>query len=431
MDIVNEKYKEMFQTVGDIHEHIPTLYKYARECESVLELGVKHCVSSWAFVKGLLDNGKINKRFFMNDIDVCDIKMLLEACSSLPISIDYKWENDLNLELKDSYDIVFIDTWHVYGQLKRELIKFAKICNKYIIMHDTTVDEWMGETIRNRMDGLQQSKDTGIPIKEIYRGLWPAVEDFLKENKEWKIKERFINCNGLTILEKTDDKTCIYSCFFGNDNNWANVIKEAPTLEYPCYFFTNNMNTYNKLEKTKWRRIFVHKEIANNNIISCMQSKEFKSCPHRFVELLNYDITIYCDSKVIINNINKIKSIISVLEKSNYSMIMAKHPLPFTNVWDEYKLCLGTEKYNIQKELYKNYLNKYLKIEGITDTINEHFAGGFIIRKNNDICKEIGETWLSHIEECGIEDQISFSIVQQLYKGKIFGINWMECYDVL
>ena len=74
-----------------------------------------------------------------------------------------------------------------------------------------------------------------------------------------------------------------------------------------------------------------------------------------------------------------------MLEKSNYSMIMAKHPLPFTNVWDEYKLCLGTEKYNIQKELYKNYLNKYLKIEGITDTINEHFAGGFIIRKNNDI----------------------------------------------
>lgn len=69
-------------------------------------------------------------------------------------------------------------------------------------MHDTTVDEWQGETIRFRKNAQEQSKTTGIPIDEINKGLWPAIEEFLENNKNWKIKERFTNNNGLTILEK-------------------------------------------------------------------------------------------------------------------------------------------------------------------------------------------------------------------------------------
>lgn len=69
-------------------------------------------------------------------------------------------------------------------------------------MHDTTVDEWLGETIRSKWNAQQQSKSTGIPIDEINKGLWPAIEEFLENNKNWKIKERFTNNNGLTILEK-------------------------------------------------------------------------------------------------------------------------------------------------------------------------------------------------------------------------------------
>ena len=37
-------------------------------------------------------------------------------------SAEYEWINDLDLDLKDRrFDLTFIDTWHVYGQLKREL----------------------------------------------------------------------------------------------------------------------------------------------------------------------------------------------------------------------------------------------------------------------------------------------------------------------
>ena len=86
--------------------------------------------------------------------------------------------NDLELDITDNVDLTFIDTWHVYGQLKRELNKFSKITNKYIIMHDTTVDEIYGETIRMGWNAEEQSIESGIPVEEINKGLWPAIEDF-------------------------------------------------------------------------------------------------------------------------------------------------------------------------------------------------------------------------------------------------------------
>jgi hypothetical protein len=40
------------------------------------------------------------------------------------LNLDYRWVNDLDLQLDSPVDLTFIDTWHVYGQLKRELHKF-------------------------------------------------------------------------------------------------------------------------------------------------------------------------------------------------------------------------------------------------------------------------------------------------------------------
>ena len=187
----------------DIMEHLLTLSEYAKECDSVFETGVRECISSWAFLYGLLDNNNnIKKTLFMNDINICDINELILASKDFNIEIKYEWKNNLLLDLNENYDITFIDTWHVYGQLKRELNKFSKITNKYIIMHDTTIDEIYGETIRLRWDAAKQSKESGFTVEEINKGLWPAVEEFLENNKEWCIKERFVNNNGLTILCK-------------------------------------------------------------------------------------------------------------------------------------------------------------------------------------------------------------------------------------
>jgi hypothetical protein len=188
----------------DIMEHLPTLYRYAKECDSVFETGVRGCVSSWAFLYGLLDSKSANKKYlFLNDIYVCDINELLHVSKQFDnIDVTYEWKNNLLLDFKQNYDLTFIDTWHVYGQLKRELNKFSKITNKYIILHDTTIDGIKGETIRLGLDARKQSAQTGIPVREICKGLSYAIKEFLHHNPEWYIKEIFTKNNGLTILAR-------------------------------------------------------------------------------------------------------------------------------------------------------------------------------------------------------------------------------------
>jgi len=203
MEIIKKKFELLVNNSSDINEHLYTLYKYSKECTSVFETGVRGCVSSWAFLYGLLDgNNSGQKKLFMNDINVCNVEELISISKNLNIDVKYEWKNNLLLDLDSNYDITFIDTWHIYGQLKRELEKFSKITNKYIIMHDTTVDGIYGETIRYRLNAATQSKISGFPVHEINKGLWPAITEFLENNKEWYLKERFTNNNGLTILAK-------------------------------------------------------------------------------------------------------------------------------------------------------------------------------------------------------------------------------------
>lgn len=204
VDNVYREYQRRANTPSDIFEHLPTLRKYASECESVLELGVRKCVSSWALALGLLENGKKGKLLFMNDINVCDT-MLIETCArETDLEIRTIWANNLTIDLGRSVDMTFIDTWHVYGQLKREMAKFAPVTRKYIVMHDTTVDEWDGETKRNihKYDVQKQSEESGIPVEEIMKGLWPAIEEFLAANSDWVLDARWTNNNGLTILKR-------------------------------------------------------------------------------------------------------------------------------------------------------------------------------------------------------------------------------------
>lgn len=205
MQYIENKFNSLASTPCDINEHLPTLYKYASECDSVFETGVRGVISSWAFVFGLLNSSGAkgsNKKIILNDIDVCNIDELVQSCNGLPITISWFWINNLELDLNESVDLTFIDTWHVYGQLKRELDKFSKITKKYIIMHDTTVDEIYGETIRMGMNAYQQSLATGFPMGEINKGLGAAVNEFLENNKDWILKEKFVNNNGLTVLQR-------------------------------------------------------------------------------------------------------------------------------------------------------------------------------------------------------------------------------------
>jgi hypothetical protein len=213
MDVLIKKFRTMCNTASDINEHLPTLFRYAKQCNSALELGVRGCVSSWAITAGLLENKNgTRKRIFMNDSRECQVGELVDVLEPLGIDVKYEWKNDLEIVFgaDEKYDMVFIDTWHVYGQIKRELEKFSAIATKYIIMHDTTVDEVDGETVREYGYNYQQAfgratelaASTGIPRDEILKGMWYGIQEFLANHPEWFIKDRFFNNNGLMVLAR-------------------------------------------------------------------------------------------------------------------------------------------------------------------------------------------------------------------------------------
>jgi hypothetical protein len=187
-------------TPSDINEHLPTLYKYASECSHITECGVRKALSSYAFAHAL--SSKKGTKHIM--VDICDsdeIDIFLSECENENLETVFYKESDLTCPMEHT-ELLFIDTWHVYGHLKRELNRWHTYASKYIILHDTTVDGDIGESVRmSWMHNIEEeSIESGLTEEEIKRGLWPAVEEFLVDHPEWILKERYTNNNGLTIL---------------------------------------------------------------------------------------------------------------------------------------------------------------------------------------------------------------------------------------
>jgi len=200
MSIINAKFAEKCAAPSDINEHLPTLFIYAFMCNHITETGVRSVVSSYAFAKGLLGKEK-NKLIQIDCESHPNITRFQQECAAEGIQSVFYEQSDLFCPL-DTTELLFIDTWHVYGQLKRELARWNSFVTKYIILHDTTVDEFYGETIRQGWNAEEQSRTTGIPVQEIKMGLWPAVIEFLAAHPEWVLEQRYTNNNGLTILRR-------------------------------------------------------------------------------------------------------------------------------------------------------------------------------------------------------------------------------------
>lgn len=198
--IIDETYERLASTPSDINEHLPTLRALAMRCVSVIELGVRDVVSSWAFASGLPVGGRI----WMNDVVDCEIADFISQClREKSIDAIFEMGDDLKVPLPPPADLVFIDTWHVYAQLSRELERYEPLARKYIAMHDTSVDAVHGESTRMGCDPALQSVATGFPEHEIRLGLRPAVEEFLERHAHsWVLHRVDTNNNGLTVLRR-------------------------------------------------------------------------------------------------------------------------------------------------------------------------------------------------------------------------------------
>ena len=172
--LIEDKYNKLCKIPSDINEHFPTLKKYASECETIVELGMRAIVSTWALLAG--------KPKMMLSVDIihpmdfgADIQEVYQATEDEGINFIFAQQSSLDISLPE-HDLLFIDTVHTYDQLSKELGKHSIFTKKYIIMHDTH--------------------------HEALPEMMQAIHDFLKENKEWEIAEKFPTSGGLTILKR-------------------------------------------------------------------------------------------------------------------------------------------------------------------------------------------------------------------------------------
>jgi hypothetical protein len=189
---LDEKYQHLVDTTSDINEHLPTLKKYAEECTHVTEMGVRWIVSTYAFLAARPET--------MFSIDIqhpsnwgANIKDVEDYAEEINCKYKFWQANNLEIEIEET-DLLFIDTWHSYKQLKSELELHASKVRKYIILHDTvlfgTQDELNSYDAFGWFNGFEQ------------KGLMPALDEFLEGNKEWTTHEVFTNNNGLIILKR-------------------------------------------------------------------------------------------------------------------------------------------------------------------------------------------------------------------------------------
>jgi hypothetical protein len=188
--------------VSDIYRHLPTLYSYATQCEVVAEFGVRGVVSTWAFLRGLLENNSQHKELICVDVeDVPEIRNVQQIAADNGIRLTFQLHDSATCSIP-TVDLLFIDTWHVYGHLKRELSRHHAQVRKYILMHDTELDGTLGESLREHRNVAEQVRKSGYSEEEICCGLQRAINEFLAEHGEWTLLRRYHYCCGLTVLAR-------------------------------------------------------------------------------------------------------------------------------------------------------------------------------------------------------------------------------------
>lgn len=120
----------------DMAPHVATLTRLATEARTIVELGVREGVSTWALLDGLPTDG----RLYSVDID--------RAGQPPRVSDDPRWTfiigDDLDpavqVQLPGHADMVFIDTSHEYEHTVAELAFVLSLSPARIVMHDYILD---------------------------------------------------------------------------------------------------------------------------------------------------------------------------------------------------------------------------------------------------------------------------------------------------
>jgi hypothetical protein len=174
-------YQAACSNPSDLKEHVPTLAALARECRHITELGSRTPLSTTAFLFAqphrLITYG-LRRLPEINQLEI------LAGCTKFT----FQQANVLQVEIEET-DLLFLNSWHVYEQLKEELRLHAAKARKYIVVAGTTKFGQEGEGVGDNQ-----------------RGLMPAIEEFVAQG-QFQVKEQFPSPFGLTVLVRKVDPT--------------------------------------------------------------------------------------------------------------------------------------------------------------------------------------------------------------------------------
>jgi glycosyltransferase involved in cell wall biosynthesis/Flp pilus assembly protein TadD len=159
-----------------LRDYLPALVALARGCQHITDVGTGIGLAAAAFLYA--DPARLLCIDRVKYPEVDRLRLVAGRTEFTFRQTDVLWD-----DLEET-DLLFLDTWHVYGQLSEELRLHADKSRRYVVIHGTG-------TFGN------QGEDAG------HRGLLPAVEEFLAKGT-FLLKERRTEGSGLTILERVE-----------------------------------------------------------------------------------------------------------------------------------------------------------------------------------------------------------------------------------
>jgi len=213
-------------------------------------------------------------------------------------------------------------------------------------------------------------------------------------------------------------KIAFYTVFTGTNNTSGYAIPQAQE-GFDNYFFTNDEALFNTLKDTQWIPRLITEKSGDDIISSTMDSKRLKVNPFLSEDLLNYEYTCFRDTKIDSFSLSKV---FDIIKDDSFAMALIEHWFVKPEVYAEFNESMLQPRYKSQEDQILSYIRR-MESEGFSLVTSYHLACGFIIRnmQHKDV-EKIGITWQEHINECGIQDQISMFFVKQLFCRQCFKI---------
>ena len=190
MELMNRTLKTKNDGETQYFEHVLTFFSIALQMKTkkILELGVRNGGSSYPFLVackvlgGHLTSVDISNTVWKAPPDLAEYQTFIESDA-----IEFLKKNE------EKYDLIYVDDWHSYPHVKKELEEIDRISdeNTIILLHDL-----MGQSCHPHFyNPINENESSEWGLGGPYR----AVEELDKNKWEWMTIP--IN-HGLTILRK-------------------------------------------------------------------------------------------------------------------------------------------------------------------------------------------------------------------------------------